>query len=496
MTSTHELEADVRRMKSQIGWILQLSSALSSKSDLDVIISIFLAGLVSPTGFAYSRVLYFEHDIEQGILRGNSCLTHKSREDMEAIEQELAEEEAFLEKRRESHIDTPATDPGRVVEEMDSLANGVQWVTIHQRVPPENPITDRLRKLSFSTTPGSGSAQGRGSIFEEVALWRAPRHTSKEKLGSRLPPALASLLDDQFVIAPLTTHRGLRGLVIADRHLHVPKGEITRSDLRELDWFTSQAILTIDNHEVTTDLSRAYSELKQIDQLKSNFLSIISHELRTPLTSMSGFVELIIDERVGPINENQKNLLSRVTKNTGHLIHQVNDLIEVAEIEAEGTIEVRPAPVDPLSVLMDTLPKLEQRRRDKKVRVIPQVDCDVPLILSDERALGRIFFHLLDNAIKFSPEDSSVIVRFTIEDDEFHAAITDCGVGIPHEDIKFIFQQFYQVDNTLTRGHEGLGLGLAVTKMLIQATRGRITVDSVVEKGSTFTIIYPIQPGA
>lgn len=492
MTTPQQADDTVRRMKNQIGWIIQLSSALSSKTDLDDIYSILLAGLVAPTGLAYSRVLFFVHDEEQGLLRGHTCLSHESTEGMEAIARELAEEEAFLEDRRAKLMETPASeDPAQAQEELESLAIGVHWVTIHQRIPPENPITERLRKLSFSTQPGS-SGSGRGSIFEEVALWRGPRLGAKERLGSRLPPALASLLADEFVIAPLNTHRGLRGLVLADRHLDKPSASISRNALRELDWFASQAALTIDNHEVTTDLSRAYSELKQLDQLKSNFLSIISHELRTPLTSMSGFVELILDERVGPINDNQRMLLNRVTKNTGHLIHLVNDLIEVAEIEAEGTVEVRLTPIDPLSVLMDTLPKLEQRRRDKKVKVVPEVECDVPTVLSDERALGRIFFHLIDNAIKFSPEGATVTIRFSHHEEELHIEVVDRGVGIAPDDIKFIFQQFYQVDNTLTRGHEGLGLGLAVTKMLIQATRGRITVDSVLDRGSTFTVIIPV----
>ncbi|MCC5877309.1 MAG: HAMP domain-containing histidine kinase [Candidatus Sumerlaeia bacterium] len=492
MTTPQQADDNVRRMKNQIGWILQLSSALSSKTDIDDIYAILLAGLVAPTGLAYSRVLFFIHDEAQGVLRGHTCLTHESREGMEAIAKELAEEEAFLEERRVSFMETPASaDPAQAQEELESLSIGVHWVTIHQRIPPENPITDQLRKLTFSTHP-TNSGSGRGSIFEEVALWRGPRLGCKDRLGSRLPPALASLLDDEFVIAPLNTQRGLRGLVFADRSLDSPPRSISRTALRELDWFTSQAALTIDNHEVTTDLSKAYSDLKQLDQLKSNFLSIISHELRTPLTSMSGFVDLILDERVGPINENQRMLLNRVTKNTGHLIHLVNDLIEVAEIEAEGTLEVRLSPIDPLSVLMDTLPKLEQRRRDQKVKVVPEVECDVPTVLSDERALGRIFFHLIDNAIKFSHEKATVSVRFSQHDEELHVEVMDRGVGIAPEDIKFIFQQFYQVDNTLTRGHEGLGLGLAVTKMLIQAIRGRITVDSVVGRGSTFTVILPI----
>lgn len=491
MTPSPSADANVRRMKNQIGWIVQLSGALSEKSDLETIFSILLAGLVSPTGLGYSRVLFFKHDTEQEALRGHACLGHESSKSMDAIARELDEEQAFMERRRDQLLDAPAEDVDQAAEELDRLSTGASWITIHQRLNPENPITDRLRKLSFSTVPRK-AGRGRGPIFEEVALWRAPRIMTKERLGSRLPPALAALLPDEFAIAPLNTTTGLRGLVIVDRHFEDPPHTITRDDLRHLEWFTSQAALTIENHEVTTDLSRAYNELKQLDQLKSNFLSIISHELRTPLTAMSGFVELILEERVGEINDNQRMLLQRVSKNTGHLVHLVNDLIEVAEIEAEGTVELRLGSVDPLGVLMDTLPKLELRRRDQSVQVVPDIRTEISPIICDERALGRIYFHLIDNAIKFSPEGAAVTVRLQVEDGEFRADIIDRGVGIAPENIKYIFQQFYQVDNTLTRGHEGLGLGLAVTKMLIQATRGRITVDSDIETGSTFSVAYPL----
>jgi signal transduction histidine kinase len=275
-----------------------------------------------------------------------------------------------------------------------------------------------------------------------------------------------------------------------DRHLEEHRA-FNADDLYELEWFCRQATLAIENIEMHSDLSRAYEELKQLDQMKSNFLSIISHELRTPLTAMTGFLDLILDGRVGEMNENQKTLLARVAKNTHHLNHLVNDLIELAEIEAAGTVETRREPVEPLSLLLDTLPKLEQRRRQKQVQVVPLIECDVPRILADERSVERIYFHLLDNAMKFSPDGAAIEVHFRLENDELCIDFTDHGVGIAPENMKNIFKHFYQVDNTLTRGHEGLGLGLAVTKMLVQANKGRITVNSELGKGSTFTVHFP-----
>ena len=488
MTTPENSMEKVRKLQNQISWIVQLSSAITGQSERNDIITMLLAGLISPNGLGFSRVLFFEHDDEARTMRGRLALFHESRATIEEIAKELAEEDAFIERRRATMMETPTADSERTEEELNSLSQGVQWITLVQRLNPENSITERIQKLAFPTDTGRGRT---AQVFQEIAQWRAPRALTKEKLGSRLPPALANILPDEFAIAPVRTARGLRGAVIVDHHL----GDgltVSRDELAQLDWFTSQAALSLDNQEVNHDLARAYQELKQLDQMKSNFLSIISHELRTPLTAMSGFVELIIDQRVGPINENQKMLLGRVAKNTGHLVHLVNDLIEVAEIEAEGTVEVRIGPVEPLSVLMDTLPKLEQRRREKHVQVVPELAGDLPTIQTDERALGRVFFHLIDNAIKFSNEGCTVVVRFRPEEGELLIDVEDEGMGIPEDNLKYIFNQFYQVDNSLTRGHEGLGLGLAVTKMLVQASRGRIMVRSEVGQGSCFTVAYPL----
>jgi signal transduction histidine kinase len=118
----------------------------------------------------------------------------------------------------------------------------------------------------------------------------------------------------------------------------------------------------------------------------------------------------------------------------------------------------------------------------------------VPRVLTDERSFGRVLFHLLDNAFKFSPPESTVRVRFRREENDLAIAIEDRGVGIPEDKRARIFEAFYQVDNSLTRAHEGLGIGLALTKMLLTALAGSITVQSEEGLGSTFTVYLPIAP--
>lgn len=487
-------EQQAERLRNQIGWITRVSSALSAANTWEDVVSILMAGMVSPLGLGYSRALYFDHDPRLQTLRGRYAIQHESRESMDEIATELEADAAGLEAQRQAV--QLATGESRIVAEeaLHKLATNGPWIMLFQQLNPEsNPVSRAIERLSFSTMP-LHEKLGSGIIFEEAPFWRHPRAFNKTALGRRLPPALGPMLAEDFVAIAVHTSKGLRGVVILDRYLNADP-TVTSDDLRELEWFARQAILALENVEMNEDLSKAYQELKQLDQMKSNFLSIISHELRTPLTSISGFVELILQERVGEINENQRTLLTRVSKNTSHLSLLVNDLIEVAGIEALGTAEVKIAAVEPLMVLMDTLTKLENRRREQSVTVIPTILCDVPRILCDERALGRIFFHLIDNAMKFSPRGAEVEVRFRVDQGRFCADVVDHGTGIPEANLQDIFKSFYQVDNTLTRQHEGLGLGLAVTKMLLSATHGNIEVHSEVGRGSTFTVIYPVFGG-
>ena len=489
MTTNLSPEQQVQRLRSQIGWITRLSASLSSTQEGGDILSLMLTGFVSPGCLGYSQVLYLTYDNAHKTFHGHCALHHESREDYEKLAEELEKETTFVKERSEgsdvsiSNV-LSATNSDR--EELSWLLSNTQWVVLSQRLSTKNPVTKRLEKTCF------GQSGLDGTFMERILQWRTSKAVDRNTLKSPIPEILEPFLPEFFAVCPLHSFQGLRGLVIVDRRLD-PDPRFSEEHLTELDWFCRQAALALENAEMNADMARTYEDLKQLDLMKSNFLSIISHELRTPLTSMSGFVELILDEKVGPINDNQRTLLTRVSKNTGHLVHLVNDLIEVAQTKAEGTMEVEMGPVDPLNVLMNTLPKLEQRRRETNVEIEPKLNFNsVPRVLTDERAFGRILFHLLDNALKFSQPGGSVEVRFRVEDDEFLVDVADKGVGIPKEKIKLIFDHFYQVDGSLTRSYEGLGLGLAVTRILAQACRARILVKTEEGKGSTFTVVFPL----
>lgn len=482
------------QLVNQLRIVSRITTALSSAVGVDDVYSVLLSGLLSPLGLGYSNAMLFELESHSDIFAGRLSIGFESADQQTEMAAELRAEATYLEQRMADLRARAETDE-TAIDELRLLEQGSHWVLVFQRLGTESPASREVARLRFRPTDNGGPHHADPDDCR--TLFDCAIHATSARLfggpdgePARLPAALAPLLGEPFALLPLRTAKGLRSVILLDRRHG--DGRIDPGEIEVLDWFASQGALALQNAELIRDLEQAYRELKTVDQLKSNFLSTVSHELRTPLTAMTGFIDLLMAGKAGPVTEPQRNLLARVAKNTGHLNNMVNDLIEIAEIEAEGMRDLQLAPVDPLLTLFATLPRLEFRRRDHKVQIEPVFEGMVPMVLCDDRALERIYFHLLDNAVKFQTADDPIEVHFRPESGRLHIEIRDRGVGIPPDKLARIFDQFYQVDNSLTRGQEGLGIGLAVTKMLVQATHGEITVDSSVGKGSTFTITYPI----
>lgn len=483
-------DARVNRLLNQIRWVTSLSISLSSTQSVEDVQSFLVAALVSPRGLGYSSVLLFDVDPQTRSITGRARAVHENSAAMDRLGIELQEEEAYLADHRRQFASAIAERPDEEVD-IERLTGGAQWMVLLQRISVDDEQLEEIRRLRYTYAPFRGDRAAL-TFFSEAAYWRRPRACTKAELGDRLPPDLAPFLHEEFVVIPFHTAKGLRTLILADRR-HDDMDHFTEEILEELAWFANQGALALANAALIHDLDRAYTDLKQLDMLKSNFLSTISHELRTPLTAISGFVDLIASQRLGPLNEAQQSLFGRVVKNTQHLVTMVNDLIDITEIEVEGLRDRRLEPVDPLLVLFQVIPKLELRRRANKCNVEPVIPPEgVPRVLTDERSFGRVLFHLLDNAFKFSPQESTVRVHFRRVENDLAIAIEDRGVGIAEDKRARIFEAFYQVDSSLTRAHEGLGIGLALTKMLLTALGGSITVQSEEGHGSTFTIYVPV----
>ncbi|GAB4322567.1 MAG: hypothetical protein Kow0059_17650 [Candidatus Sumerlaeia bacterium] len=474
----------------QVELINRLNTALSTSLKLEDIYSVILAALVARNGLGYSRAMIFRYDAAQKHFTGYRALGSLDDREAARMREEMQTEFEFISNAIKDLAPDPLDEDNvdYINTSLSHLQSSALWVTSVQKFGQNTPLNDLIASVTIDHPPGPGS-RIRNCITEAVNAGMVMIF-KKSPDAPKLPNPLYDILDSRFLVAPIRSKKQTLAAIIVDKKFE--DKPITHTDRRYLEWFSNQAALVIENAEMLENLQAAYNDLKQMDHLKTNFLSIISHELRTPLTAILGFADLLINEKLGPVNQAQRELLDRIIKNSHHLTHVVNDLIEVTHIQAGETTHLVLEPVDPLNILMSIQPKLHLRRREKQVSIEPQITGSLPMILANAEALEKIFFHLLDNAIKFSPEGSVVKVAFSRHGDDLHISIIDQGIGIPQDRMQSIFELFYQVDDRLARTHEGLGLGLTLTKMLTSSTGGRLDVQSEAGKGSTFTIIYPV----
>jgi signal transduction histidine kinase/DNA-binding response OmpR family regulator len=240
-----------------------------------------------------------------------------------------------------------------------------------------------------------------------------------------------------------------------------------------------------------SELQQQAQELTKASAYKSQFLANMSHELRTPLNAIIGFAELLHDEEVGPLEEQQKDFLSDVLRSGRHLLQLINDVLDLAKVEA-GKLDFRPEKVEPELLVAEVLGILRTTASTKRVHVHSQVDKSVDELLIDPARLKQVLYNYVSNALKFTPEGGTVQIRISAEgEDKFRMEVEDTGKGISPEDLQRLFVEFQQIHDGSDKRHAGTGLGLALTKRLVEAQGGRVGVRSTVGKGSTFFAVLP-----
>ncbi len=235
------------------------------------------------------------------------------------------------------------------------------------------------------------------------------------------------------------------------------------------------------------ELSAANAELQELDRIKNQFLSTLSHELRTPLTSLLGYLELFGRGTLGPLNETQSEAISVMYRNTEILSRHLNNLLYLQEVRS-STLEFA---VVHLPQFLEPLLVEAQHRATKSGILLETVITEVAPLKLDIRAMELALRNLLDNALKFTRAGGYVRLLLHDEPSRVLLRIEDTGCGIPPESLQKIFLPFYQVDSSLTRLYPGNGLGLAIVQHIVQAHGGQITVRSVINQGSVFTVMLP-----
>ncbi|MBN1903031.1 HAMP domain-containing histidine kinase [Candidatus Sumerlaeota bacterium] len=466
--------------------IHRIITALSSTKNPEDIYSIILCSLISPQGLNFTRSFLFTYDEKFDVFTGNMMLGPSTSKEAKELLSELKNEETTL----DSIIKNNNLEENHEVEVWDlclsALKMSALWISIAQKIGAQNPLSESIRRLSFSGKPKTKGE----NFFHEICASQRALIIDKDKNQPVIPPSIAEIIAHHFVALPISSKNRPYAVVLLDRKFS--RKSVTQKDLASLQWFLAQASLAVENAVLYQNLQFAYRDIKELDVLKSNFLSTVSHELRTPLTTIHGFVELLMEERAGEITDNQKQILLRVAKNARHLINLVNDIIEVAEINVHGKTDLMVEPVDPYPIMLRAVERVKERRTEKNIRFDIQPGKKSPFIMAEKISLERIFYHILDNAVKFSPHNGKVSVSFLKKNGELQIAISDEGIGIDQENLARIFDFFFQVDGNLNRSYEGLGLGLTITRFLLVATGGKILAETTPGKGSTFVVVYPV----
>ena len=354
----------------------------------------------------------------------------------------------------------------------------------------ETPVTDP------ESLEGTVLLQGKSLLIGDMQLYAGRMHPHTQRM-------LRLTGTKSLLAVPLKTKDRILGSMIVDRK---QEHSLTQEDLDLMVTFAHQVAIALDNaaayqqiEELNVGLEAKVRErtreLEQADRLRSQFLSHVSHELKTPMTSIKGFLQNMLDGLTGAVNEKQQRYLSRMLENSDRLIRMIEDLLDRTRIQT-GKLELTPAVLDLgqcVAEVVEQLRPLAQAKRQRLDGLFP----DVPLlVLADRDRLVQIVINLVQNALKFTPEEGAITVTVGKENHR-HAGVTvrDSGPGIPSESLEKIFDPFFRVAATRTTA-KGLGLGLSIVRTLVELHGGTIEARRPEGGGGELHFTLPLRLAA
>lgn len=276
--------------------------------------------------------------------------------------------------------------------------------------------------------------------------------------------------------------------------------EVAKSKMELEKELTRRARLLEERDELVALLQRANKQLKELDTLKSAFIANMSHELRTPMNAIIGYTDLLLDEVDGPLNDEQKASLKKVSANARHLLQLINDVLDISKIES-GKIELRPKEVSLKDLIDGIIVTFEPMISKKGLTFSLEIEPGAEKLFVDEDKARQILINLISNAVKFTHK-GGITVRARVSERGLDSdgkpqfieiAVIDTGIGIKSEDLDKIFDKFAQADVSTTRQYEGTGLGLSIVRGLVALHKGMVWAESEVGKGSTFHVLLPFR---
>ena len=290
------------------------------------------------------------------------------------------------------------------------------------------------------------------------------------------------------LIVPLVGPEEVLGALVLQRRII---GDFPASTIDLMRTFADQSVLAMNNARLFREIEEKGRELTIANEHKSQFFANMSHELRTPLNGILGFAELLLDGLYGTLPEKALEIVGRMQKDGKHLLGLINDVLDISKIEA-GQLSLTFDQYSLQGLVETVITSIGVLAQTKGIEVKAVISPDLPVGYGDERRLTQVLLNIVGNAIKFT-DAGSVEVQASAIGDHFVIAVRDTGPGIPAADHDRIFEDFQQIDNSITRQKGGTGLGLSIARRLLAAHGGRIDLRSTPGVGSTFTIFLPIR---
>ena len=370
-----------------------------------------------------------------------------------ALEKQEVERRAKpLQEERARSLYDLAAEQSRVRTIVSCMADGVLVTTPELEVVLHNPASTRL--LEFMPSESQG-----GALSDYI---------DDDNLGKALMSLLANAKGEEECIA--------QELVLGQKYLRA---------LSALVYGPEQQVLG------TVTVFHDITSLKELDEMKSNFVHHVSHELRSPLSAIKQQHSVILDGLTGDLTDKQRELLCRAQDKIQGLLDMINDLLDVARIESGHGVQQQ-IPLDLADTLQQIVHLLEPKAKERGLALELKLPEDLPFVRADQRSMEEGFTNLISNAINYSPEGGTVVVSASKHMEFLEVRVSDTGVGIAAEELPKIFDKFYRVKHPQTRQVIGTGLGLSIVKGVIEAHRGSVEVESTPGVGTIFKVLLPI----
>jgi len=287
---------------------------------------------------------------------------------------------------------------------------------------------------------------------------------------------------------PLLRGEEVLGVIILVRIEVQPFSE---REIELVESFARQAAIAIENVRLFKEIQEKSAQLEVANRHKTEFLANMSHELRTPLNAIIGFSEVLLQRMFGELNPQQADYLEDIMSSGRHLLTLINDILDLSKIEA-GRMELEAAPFSLVAALTNAVTLVRERATSHGIRLELDVAPELDTMVADERKLKQVVVNLLTNAVKFTPDGGTVSLRAARENGEVRLSVHDTGIGIAPEDQERIFEEFQQATHQGDQSREGTGLGLTLSKRMVELHGGTLSVSSTPGKGSTFTVALPL----